>query len=442
MSANSALFKTTIYALSSGGLPSGVAIIRISGSGVQDALRLLIGEIPLPRQALFRRIRNERGETLDRGLVLFFQGPHSFTGEDCVELHLHGSRAVVAAVLALLGSLPGFRLAEAGEFTRRAFINGKMDLTEAEALSDLVAAETEIQRRLAMQNADGSQRDLYNGWSRRLLQARALIEAELDFADEADVPGSVSDQVWSDMAALIEEIESHLTGFHASEIIREGFRVVLVGAPNAGKSSLLNALAQRDVAIVTDIPGTTRDLVEVALDIEGFKVIVTDTAGLRATEDVVERIGVERAIGAVKGADLILSLTEPGGNPADLTPTPSAPVVLVRTKCDVASPLAGAQIEISSATGQGIADLLYLIGDHARKAVNVGETTIPSRLRHKELLSVAGDHIGMAVMGTGRDLELRAEELRLAAISLGRITGKTDVEELLDVIFSEFCIGK
>lgn len=442
MSTGSALFKTTIYALSSGGLPSGVAIIRISGPDVENALKFLVGDVPPPRHAVFKRIRNEQGETLDRGLALFFKGPHSFTGEDCAELHLHGSRAVVAAVLGYLSELPGFRLAEAGEFTRRSFVNGKMDLTEAEALSDLVTAETEAQRRFALQNADGRQREVYHAWARRLLQARALIEAELDFADEADVPGSVSEQVWSDMRALSEEVSSHLSGFHVGEIIRDGFRVVLIGAPNAGKSSLLNALAQRDVAIVTDIPGTTRDLVEVSLDVEGYKVIVTDTAGLRDTKDVVERIGVERALGAVEGADLILALAEPGKQHVDLGTEPSAPLVHISTKCDLSDQQADGHLAISASTGQGLTELIRLIGGYAREAVDVGETAIPSRLRHKELLSQSRGHIDAAVRQTGSELELRAEELRLAAFSLGRITGQTDVEELLDVIFSEFCIGK
>ena len=264
-------FRDTIFALSSGGLPSGVAVVRLSGPHVCAALEAIAGRVPPARVATLCRLRDSDGGKIDRGLVLFFAGPASFTGEDCGELHVHGGRAVVATLLRRLGGLPGLRQSEAGEFTRRAFLNGKIDLTGVEGLADLLAAETEAQRRLAVENAEGGQRTLYAGWRSRLVHARAMIEAELDFADEADVDGPVSEHIWKDLGELSGEIAQHCAGFSAAEIVREGFRVALMGAPNAGKSSLLNALARREVAIVTDVPGTTRDPIEIALDLRGGK---------------------------------------------------------------------------------------------------------------------------------------------------------------------------
>lgn len=440
------MFRETIFALSSGGLPSGVAVIRISGPHVRDTLASLVTSIPSPRVAVLRAMRGEDGTVLDHGLVIFFEGPNSFTGEDCAELHLHGGKAVVSAVLGWLGGREGLRQAEAGEFTRRAFLNGKLDLTAAEATADLVQAETEAQRRFALANAGGRQRALYEGWRARLLHARAMIEAELDFADEADVPGSVSGIVWSDLAALSQEIVNHVEGFRAAEIVREGFRVVLVGVPNAGKSSLLNALARRGVAIVTDVPGTTRDLVEVSLDLDGIKVIVTDTAGLRRSADPVEQIGIERALRAAEDADLVIELVDLGASdPSDaVTSVGGGQRLRVLSKSD----LRGGRIEeefdfaVSSVTGSGIPQLLRAIGDWAREAsAGVGEI-VPSRLRHVELLRGCAARIDQALDSKEIALEMGAEELRLAADSLGRITGAIDPEELLGAIFSAFCIGK
>lgn len=440
-SRHQSLFTDTIYALSSGRLPSGVAVVRLSGPHVQKVLNHLAGGTPTPTRMKLRRLQDEHGNTLDHALVVFFAGPASFTGEDCAELHLHGGKATVAAVLQRLGKFDGLRMAEPGEFTRRAFINGKIDLTGAEALADLVNAETESQRRLALSNVDGRQRDTYLEWRTQLLRFRALIEAELDFADEADVPGSVSDQVWDATATLSSEIARHIDGFRAAEIVNEGFRVVLVGAPNAGKSSLLNALAGRDVAIVTDIAGTTRDLVEVALDLDGQKIIVTDTAGLRETEDVVEKLGVERTIRAANEADLILKLLGPEDR--DINVEHNAPIVRVATKIDLGSNcLSDCNLGISTLTGCGLPELLSEIESRAKAATAAGEGVIPSRARHVRLLTQARAHIASAYQMQGYPLELRAEELRLAAHEIGRIVGAIDVEELLDVIFSEFCIGK
>ncbi|MEO3997064.1 tRNA uridine-5-carboxymethylaminomethyl(34) synthesis GTPase MnmE [Mesorhizobium sp. CAU 1732] len=438
------MFRDTIFALSSGGLPSGVAVIRVSGPDVEPVLRGAIGRIPASRKAELCTIRQQDGTVLDRGLVVYFPAPHSFTGEECVEFHLHGGKAVVQAMLSFLTTFEGLRHAEAGEFTRRAFINGKVDLTGAEALGDLIASETEAQRRLAVTHADGGQAKLYAGWRNQLLHARAMIEAELDFADEADVPGSVSDQVWQSMRSLHSQIEQHLTGYHAAEIVREGFRVALIGAPNAGKSSLLNALARRDVAIVTDVPGTTRDTIDVVLDLSGYKIIVTDTAGLRDTTDIVEVIGVQRALAAAANADLILELIDSSDRnlPSPLS-VPQNTVWRIGTKRDLQTADAREEFDhlVSSHTGEGLNGLLDAI---ASKAADAGSVTsiVPFRARHVELLTMCAGHVANAAGEPAADLELRAEELRLAGDALGRITGAVDVEELLGVIFSQFCIGK
>ena len=433
-------FRDTIFALSSGGLPSGVAVVRMSGPHVRAALEAIAGRVPPARVATLCRLRDSDGRQIDRGLVLFFAGPASFTGEDCGELHVHGGRAVVATLLRRLGGLPGLRQAEAGEFTRRAFLNGKIDLTGAEGLADLLAAETEAQRRLAVENAEGGQRTLYAGWRSRLVHARAMIEAELDFADEADVDGPVSEHIWKDLGELSGEIAQHCAGFSAAEIVREGFRVALMGAPNAGKSSLLNALARREVAIVTDVPGTTRDPIEIALDLRGLKVVVTDTAGLRDTEDTVERIGVSRALEVAARADLVLELIDVRNGGAE-TLVAGKPVLRIGTKCDLAHRSRDAfDLKISVVTGEGIAALLDMIAARAEDATAASSSVVPTRLRHIELLEETRRYIAAAL--SPKALELRAEDLRLASESLGRIIGAIDVEDLLDVIFSQFCIGK
>ncbi|MGD9916081.1 MAG: tRNA uridine-5-carboxymethylaminomethyl(34) synthesis GTPase MnmE, partial [Rhizobiaceae bacterium] len=330
------LFHDTIYALSSGRLPAGIAVVRISGRHARKALEVLAGTVPEPRQARFAVVRNGGGEELDRALKLYFPGPNSETGEDIAELHLHGGKALVAAVLAELSSMEGLRHAEAGEFTRRALLNGKIDLLSVEALGDLVAAETEGQRRFAQANNGAPQAALYSAWRERLVRARALIEAELDFADEADVPGSVSDQVWADVRALASEIERHIAGYRRAEIVRDGYQVVIVGPPNAGKSSLLNALARREAAIVSDEPGTTRDLVEVSLDLGGAKIVVTDTAGIRNGAGKVEGIGIERAKAKAAGADLVLRVTAADAPDGDLRlPEVDAPTLTVLAKSDL-----------------------------------------------------------------------------------------------------------
>lgn len=437
----------SIVALSSGRLPAGVAVLRISGPKTRFVVETIAGGMVKARSAVLRRFRAPDGTVLDNGLVLFFPGPASFTGEDVAEFHVHGGRAVVSKMLETIAGFDGVRHAEPGEFTRRAFFNGKVDLVETEALADLVNAETEAQRRFAIHNAGGAQSALYLGWRRRLIHARAMIEAEIDFADEDDVPGSVSDTVWSDARSMISEIDRHIAGFHAAEIIRDGFEVVILGAPNAGKSSLFNALARRDAAIVTDEPGTTRDLLEVVLDLRGLRVRLTDTAGLREAPGKIETIGIEKARAKANRADLLL-LLEDAANPKDTGPlSMSAPALRVGTKLDLLDKRAAHDLArryefgISVVDGTGVERLLLEIGRRAAEATGDSGDILPSRLRHVELLDAANRHLHRAA-DERMAQELRAEELRLAAERLGRIVGAVDVEDLLDVIFSQFCIGK
>ncbi|WP_245458932.1 MULTISPECIES: tRNA uridine-5-carboxymethylaminomethyl(34) synthesis GTPase MnmE [unclassified Rhizobium] len=434
----------TIYALSSGGLPAGVAVIRISGDLAFHVAQSLSGTLPAPRQAALKTIRARNGFIIDRGLVLIFPGPASFTGENCVEIHVHGGKAVANALLTELSTFDQCRLADHGEFSRRALENGKMDLVEVEGLADLISAETEMQRRLALEHAAGGLSDLYNGWADRLTRARALIEAELDFADEDDVPGSVSDMVWADMKRLHSELADHLKGADLGEIIRDGLKVVIAGPPNAGKSSLMNALAKREVAIVTDIAGTTRDVLHVDLNIEGYAVKLYDTAGLRETEEIVEREGIRRALKTVADADLVLSLAEIGDRPQQDFPGFSGKIVTLGTKSDL-HPSEGADdydVLISSETGAGLSALHQFLRQDLQDRSESLSLALPSRLRHRTLLSESFTAIAAALAAEDRGLDIRAEYLRRAAASLGRITGRVDVEDLLDVIFSEFCVGK
>ncbi|MEP9397635.1 tRNA uridine-5-carboxymethylaminomethyl(34) synthesis GTPase MnmE [Mesorhizobium sp. KR2-14] len=439
------IFQDTIVALSSGRLPSGIAVIRISGPQTRFALETMLGKVPSPRSARFTAFHAPDGRLLDQGIALFFPGPASFTGEDSAEFHAHGGRAVVQAVTEALTSLEGLRLAEPGEFTRRAFLNGKVDLLEAESLADLVSAETEAQRRFAVLNAEGRQSGVYLDWRHRLIHARAMIEAEMDFADEADIPGSVSSTVWADVRAMIDEIRRHVQGFHRAEIIRDGFDVVIIGAPNAGKSSLLNMLARRDVAIVTDEPGTTRDLVEVVLDLDGVKVRLTDTAGIREAPGKVEAIGIGRALERARTADLILHL-EDVTTPDRIPDTEStAPTLRIGTKTDLLPAAAkpdGFDCLVSSTSGAGVDSLLDMITARAVTAVGDVADVLPSRQRHIDLLTKTTDYLEAALALPVDQLELRSENLRLASDRLGRISGAVDTEDLLDVIFSQFCIGK
>ncbi|PDT20131.1 tRNA uridine-5-carboxymethylaminomethyl(34) synthesis GTPase MnmE [Rhizobium hidalgonense] len=438
-----AILHHTIFALSSGATPAGVSVVRISGPLTKDILVRLVGAVPAARYAARRTIRTRNNQPIDNGLVLFFPAPHSFTGEDVAELQLHGSKAVLAALFDTLGELSGVRMAVEGEFSRRAFENGKLDLVEVEGLADLIGAETEMQRRLAVEHSRGGLSQIYDSWAERLTRARALIEAELDFADEDDVPGSVSDMVWADMERLRHDIGHHLSAASAGEVIRDGFKVVIAGAPNAGKSSLLNALARRDVAIVTDIAGTTRDVLQVDLDIDGYLIKLYDTAGLREADDRVEMEGVRRARVALRDADLVLLLVDMTNPllPDDLDQT--SPHVTVGTKRDLVDVVSDHyDLQISTTTGDGLLELRQLIGNSVATRFTGLSMAIPSRQRHKDSLAKCLAALENAISATDVNLELRTEQLRIAADYLGRITGRVDVEQLLGVIFSEFCIGK
>ncbi len=435
-------FVDTIYALSSGRLPSGVAVVRISGPEVRFVVETIAGPVPRAGALSLRKLRASDGTIIDTGLVVYFGAPRSFTGDDCAEFHVHGGRAVVSALLNALGGIDGVRAADAGEFTRRAFLNGKMDLVQAEALGDLIGAETEAQRRMAIRAADGHVSRQYDEWRGRIMRIQAAIVADVDFGDEGDVPDSVAERVRENIADVQAELERHLNSHREAEIIRDGFRVVIIGPPNAGKSSLLNALAGRDVAIVTDEPGTTRDLVEVPLDLGGLKVIVTDTAGIRDSAGAVERIGITRALQSAREADLVLMLRS-AEDDGELETGDWRDSIEVRSKVDLTpddEEIMGNEVAVSSVTGAGIDELLGLIRARAESATN-GIDSGPQRIRHREALRRCALALGRASVPV-LPLELRAEELRIAAMELGRITGRIDVEEVLGEVFRTFCIGK
>lgn len=438
-------YRDTIFALSSGAGISGVAVIRLSGPSVRFGLETMIGDVPKPRRATLRSVYSAQKTELDRGLVFYFPAPHSFTGEDCAEFQVHGGRAVVEAVLQSLSELDGFRSAEPGEFTRRAFENGKMDLTEVEGLADLIAAETEMQRRLALEQSSGSLSGLYEDWRHRLVRARALIEADFDFADEEDIPGSVADTIWPDLRDLLAEIDDHLQSAKAGEIIRDGYRVVILGAPNAGKSSLMNALAKRDIAIVSDEQGTTRDLLEVHLDIDGYPVVLQDTAGIRDNAGAVEREGIRRAIDAARRADLVLLLEDlSGAAQAVSAPDRDVRSLRVGTKHDLVSGPERDDMDcvISVKRDDGLSPLIDMLRERVHDAAGRVSSALPNRQRHGEYLQACRQALEEAVRNDSDPLELRAEALRRSGDALGRLTGRIDVEDLLDLIFGEFCVGK
>lgn len=432
----------TIFALSTGPLPSGIAVIRVSGPACGTAIEAFGCVLPQPRRASVRKLLAQDRTLLDRALVLFFRGPASATGEDCLELHLHGGRAVVAKALEILSGTPGLRHAEAGDFTRRAFLNGQIDLVEAEGLGDLIRAETEAQRRFAVLNSGTLQSRLYGGWRGRLLHARAMIEAELDFSDESDVPGSVADAVWRDMNDLRHEMETHILGFSRAEMVRDGYRVVLVGPPNAGKSSLLNTLARRDVAIVSPEPGTTRDVIEVNLDLNGFKVVLTDTAGLRDGAEGIELLGMKRTLERARQANLILAVSEWGQEQRPREVLGAARVLPIVTKIDLATGDQRSEgFGVSVVDGSGLEKLLGMIADCAKEDSAAPGEILPARERHVALFTECTRQLGRA-LEENAPLELRAEALRLANGAVGRVIGAVDAEDVLGAIFSQFCVGK
>jgi tRNA modification GTPase len=418
--------------------------LRISGPDARRAVLSFTGGLPPPRVAQRRRLVDpQSGDALDDGLVLWFPAPRSATGEDVAELHLHGSRAVLAAVMQALARL-GLRLAEPGEFTRRAFLNGKLDLLQAEAIADLAAAETEAQRRQAMRQLGGELGDVYRGWRDRLTRILAHLEAAIDFPDE-ELPPEIEDRILGETEGLAAEIERHLADGHRGERLRDGIDVAIVGPPNAGKSSLLNRIARRDVAITSPVPGTTRDVIEVAIDLGGYPVVLADTAGLRDSADPIEQEGKRRAVQRAEHAEIRLFVFDIA-HPADAAGAmawPGADTILVANKIDlVQAPDTDLSLEalpVSALTGEGIDRLLTVLGERVAQTYRI-ETPVLTRARHRQALEEAAASLRRSLSATLP--ELRAEDLRLALRSLGRITGAVDVEDLLDVIFRDFCIGK
>jgi tRNA modification GTPase len=444
--------QQTIFALSSGHGRAGVAVIRVSGPAAGPALERLAGALPRPRYAALRTLRSPAGEVLDGALVLWLPGPRSETGEDMAELHVHGGRAVIAGVLEALGAVGGCRLAEAGEFARRSFENGKIDLTAAEALADLVDADTAAQRRQALRQAGGALARLYDGWRATLTEAQALTEAAIDFADEGDVGDTATAGARAAVAGLLPQLRAHLDDGRRGEILREGFRVAIAGPPNAGKSSLLNALARREAAIVSEEAGTTRDIIEVTLDLAGVPVILSDTAGIREAEGEVEREGIRRAVVHARAADLVLWLADaasvtPPQPPPDLAGQ-GAGVIRILSKVDLAgdegraSVAADGTFRISALTGAGLPALTEAIARRAAAGTGASEAPVITQARHRQLLEVSVAALEAYLAGDPAELELRAEDLRRAAAALGRITGRVDVEDVLGAIFGRFCIGK
>ncbi len=438
----------TIFALASGRGRAGIAVIRVSGPEAGTALQRLAGRLPPPRRATRAAIREEAGDLLDDGLILWFPAPASFTGEDVAEFHVHGGRAVTLGLLEVLGRCPGLRPAEPGEFSQRAFANGKMDLTAAEGLADLVEAETAAQRRQALRQMQGALATLYDDWQTRLLQALAYAEAAIDFADE-DIPADLEASVAQGLRALAVELAAHLDDAKRGERLRDGIEVAIIGAPNAGKSSLLNAFAGRAAAIVSPHPGTTRDVIEVALDLGGYPVLLADTAGIRDGTDPVEQEGVARARARAHSADIRLAVfdgavwphTDPG-----TTALIDETSLVVLNKADLLElsgqyRIAGrSPLLVSALTGHGITELIDGLEAAVAERFPVAGAPAPSRARHRAALNACLEAVRRA--DAAASVELLAEDLREAAAALGRITGQVDVEQVLDVIFRDFCIGK
>jgi tRNA modification GTPase len=480
--------RETIFALSSGRPPAAIAVVRVSGARAGAALKALTGKVPDPRKAALAQVRGPEGEVIDQALVLWFPGPHSETGEDVAELQLHGGRAVIAGVMSALARIEGLRPAEAGEFTRRAFENGKLDLTAVEGLADLVMAETEGQRRQAFRQMTGALGNRAESWRSQLIQALALVEARIDFSDEADVPQDLVTPALRIARTLADEIASALADGGRGERLRDGLVVAIAGPPNAGKSTLLNRIAMREAAIVSPYAGTTRDVIEVHLDLNGLPVTLLDTAGIRETDDPVEREGVTRARARAASADLVLWVVDAGdpAHPGDPEIGPSAPPTwLIRNKIDVVQrgssnnesvlqsisnnelefhtnkPLrdmvnkrltSRSELEfnknefvfdISAITGEGFDGVLAELARHAEDFLAGAESALVTRERHRRALEDTLGALRRALAGDlARREDLLAEELRVATRALGRVTGRVDVEDVLDVIFRDFCIGK
>jgi len=452
--------RSTIFALSSGRPPAAIAVVRVSGPRAGVALEKLIGRLPEPRKAALARVRDPAsGEVIDEALALWFPAPHSETGEDVAELQLHGGQAVIAGVLDALASIEGCRPAEAGEFTRRAFENGRLDLTAVEGLADLIAAETQAQRRLAYRQLKGLIGDRAEAWRRRLIEALALVEARIDFSDEADVPEDLLGPALHAAQQLRDEIAGVLADGRRGERLRDGLVVAIAGPPNAGKSTLLNRLARREAAIVSPYAGTTRDVIEVHLDLDGYPMTLLDTAGIRDSAEPVEQEGVRRARERATAADLVLWVIDPSagglaanGHPENLA---NAEIWLIRNKIDQADASIYTSatninnselkftLSISALMGTGMDALTAALSAYAKTYFATTESAVITRARHRDALEETVAALGRALgRDHSNDEELIAEELRAAATTLGRLTGRVDVEDILDVIFRDFCIGK
>jgi len=431
----------TIFAPATAAGRAAIAVVRLTGPKTGLAVRTLAGGLPAPRRASVRRLYAPDGTELDQGLVLWFPGPRSYTGEDAAEFHVHGGRAVVGALLEALAGL-GLRLADPGEFTRRAFEHGQLDLAQAEAVADLIDAETEAQRRQALAQLDGRLSAVQARWREALTEALAMFEAAVDFPDE-EVPEDVAARARPILDGLIEDLEAAAADVGRGERVREGYRIALIGAPNAGKSTLLNALAKRDAAIVTEIPGTTRDVIEVPLQLGGYKAIVADTAGLRETPDVIEAEGVRRASAWAETADLRIWLVDGAAASAPARPANLTPEDLVLlTKRDLGEGAPGLPgTPFTARSPNDVAWLEQTLAERVIDALAGAEPPAATRLRHKALLEEAVVRLRQAKAET-EALELAAEDVRLASRALDRITGRIDPEEVLGKIFSTFCIGK
>lgn len=430
----------TIVALASGATPSGVAVVRTSGPNALNVLALFCALVPVPRQLRVRSLRHPvSGAVLDQGLVVQFPGPESFTGEDCVELHLHGSSAVVRSVLDAMTALDGVRLAEPGEFTRRAFENGRLDLVEVDGLGDLIAAETENQRTQALSRMSGGVTEQIGRWRDELVFVMAEIEAQLDFSDEGDV----SEMSQASMAARLDDLSNSLRaalkGYQSGRIIRDGFRIGIGGLPNAGKSSLLNKLAHSDIAIVTDEAGTTRDLREVLINLDGQLVILIDSAGIRDTVSKAETEGVRRALTMLEDADLVLWLVAPDVDGDQTCPIMGSQVVEIRSKSDINTDHTG--LNVSTRTGDGTDGLLSLIRERVDTSLQRGQDVTISHIRDHTAISACLDAVQQAQLNLG-EVELAAESLRRGVMALERLVGRVDAEHVLDKLFAGFCIGK